>query len=45
MELLHMAGNLELISQAIDKEINMQINNVYAYKLSMKYCHIFWSDM
>jgi len=40
-----MAGNLELISQAIDKEINMQINNEYTYKLSMKYCHIVGSDM
>jgi len=35
-----MAGNLELISPAVDKEINMQqINNEYAYKLSMKCCH------
>jgi hypothetical protein len=43
MKLLHMAGNLG--SQAIDKEINMQINNEYTYKLSMKYCQIFGSDM
>jgi hypothetical protein len=40
-----MAGNLELISQAIDKEINVQINNEYTYELSIKYCHIVGGDM
>jgi len=40
-----MAGNIELICQAIDKEINMQINNEYTYKLSIEYCHIVGRDM
>ena len=40
-----MAGNLELISPAINKEVYMQFNNEYTYKLSMKYCHIVGSDM
>jgi hypothetical protein len=37
--------NLELISQATDKQINMQINDEYTYELSMKYCHTVGSDM